>query len=698
MLFTSAFDRTPPRARLLGLLAACVAGGLGAAAPALAATPDSGSVSDTSTSVQWTAGPFAVPNVTGTAGDVTCGPELCDDFALHVSTPSNYGDAHQLMVKVSWANSAADFDVYLLDHSGAVLASSASSADPEVIIVPPTSGDYTVRVVPFAPLGESVTGTATLADLPANPAPSSATPPTYSQYGAPETFAQSHDAGEPSIGNSHKTGSTFYQALYDTYKATWDDGVTPSKVTWTDVSATSATGCATGGTTSLDPIGFTDPTTGRVFESQLAGKTSLMCYSDDDGKTWSPSQGGGLNSGVDHQTVGGGPYAANGVGALPTSTYGNAVYYCSQDIADANCASSHDGGMTFGPAIPMYSLLDCGGLHGHVKVAPNDGTVYVPNKSCGGNQAVAVSEDGGTTWSVRKDPASTAGDSDPSVGIGAKGTVYMGYQAADGTPRVAVSRDKGTTWSDDQNVGASLGIHNTVFPAVVAGDDDRAAFAFIGTTTPGNYQDATNFKGDWHLYVSTTYDGGKSWVTVDTTPSDPVQRGSICTGGTTCGNDRNLLDFMDATVDGKGRVEVGYADGCTGTCAQPGGTQNFDAYATIARQQSGNTLYAAYDALPNLTPTSLSVAKTNGRYAASTTVANTGHVPAQGVTTRLLIDGVNVATSSPVDVAGGGSIGVTFPGVRLGKGAHSVVVVVDPDGHIHESDETDNRRQTQVTR
>jgi hypothetical protein len=178
MLFTSAFDRTPPRARLLGLLAACVAGGLGAAAPALAATPDSGSVSDTSTSVQWTAGPFAVPNVTGTAGDVTCGPELCDDFALHVSTPSNYGDAHQLMVKVSWANSAADFDVYLLDHSGAVLASSASSADPEVIIVPPTSGDYTVRVVPFAPLGESVTGTATLADLPANPAPSSATPPT----------------------------------------------------------------------------------------------------------------------------------------------------------------------------------------------------------------------------------------------------------------------------------------------------------------------------------------------------------------------------------------------------------------------------------------------------------------------------------------------------------------------------------------
>ena len=68
-----------------------------------------------------------------------------------------------------------------------------------------------------------------------------------------------------------------------------------------------------------------------------------------------------------------------------------AVYYCSQDIADASCAVSRDGGATYGPAVPMYSLLDCGGLHGHAKVAP-DGTVYVPNKGCGGNQGVAVSD------------------------------------------------------------------------------------------------------------------------------------------------------------------------------------------------------------------------------------------------------------------------------------------------------------------
>ena len=223
-----------------------------------------------------------------------------------------------------------------------------------------------------------------------------------------------------------------------------------------------------------------------------------------------------------------------------------------------------------------------------------DGTVYVPNKACGANQAVAASGDNGLSWSVRRDPASTPGDTDPSLGIGAAGTLYLGYQAADGTPRVAVSRDRGLTWSDDQNVGASLGIRNVVFPAVTAGDDNRAAFAFIGTTTAGNYQDQVNFHGVWHLYVATTYDGGRSWVTVDATPGDPVQKGSICTGGTTCGQDRNLLDFMDATVDGQGRVLVGYADGCTGACAS-GGAQNFDALASIARQSGGLGLYAAFD-------------------------------------------------------------------------------------------------------
>jgi hypothetical protein len=43
--------------------------------------------------------------------------------------------------------------------------------------------------------------------------------------------------------------------------------------------------------------------------------------------------------------------------------------------------------------------------------------VDVPNKGCGGNQAVAVSTDNGLTWTVRKNPASTAGDKDTVITV-----------------------------------------------------------------------------------------------------------------------------------------------------------------------------------------------------------------------------------------------------------------------------------------
>ena len=585
---------------------ALVATGLVVASAADAASPTSGTVSDTATTTSWTGGPFVTPNVTGNALDAPdcTAPTSCDDFTLHVQVPDGYDAAHELKVDVSWDNSAADFDLYVLDKAGNPVGTSASSADPEQVVLPAKAGDYTVRVVPFAPLGQSYTAKATVTDKPADPAPGTDTPPGFDNYAAPSSLSNANSAGEPSIGTNWSSGATLYQAYLSTYKVAFDDSSSPAKASWTDVSAKAGNGCAAGSTQSLDPILFTDHQTGRTFESQLTGANSATCWTDDDGKTWHPSTGGGIPSGVDHQTIGGGAYTPDGLGSLPTNTYPHAVYYCSQDIATAFCAASHDGGTTFGPGVPTYSLLDCGGLHGHVKVA-RDGTAYLPNKSCGSNAALVTSTDNGQSWTVHKVPGSSPGDSDPSVGIGSGGTVYFSYVGSDGRPAVAVSHDKGKTWEHNQPLGTEFGINNAVFPAAVAGDDDRAAVAFIGTPTDGNYQDAKTFKGEWHLYVATTYDGGKTWQTSDATPNDPVQRGSICTAGTTCGNDRNLLDFMDVTTDEAGRIEVGYADGCIGACvddpthtsgAGPADAQA--AYATIARQSSGKTLFAAQDPLP----------------------------------------------------------------------------------------------------
>ena len=154
-----------------------------------AATPNEGTVTDTSTNVSWSGGPFVAPNATGNALDQPdCSlPQSCDDYTLHVSTPAGYGTTHTLDIKVAWTNTAADFDVYVLDQAGNVVGTAASSADPEQVVLPPTSGDYTVRVVPYAPVGESYNATATLATTPANPSPGTDTPPGFTDYAAPSS-------------------------------------------------------------------------------------------------------------------------------------------------------------------------------------------------------------------------------------------------------------------------------------------------------------------------------------------------------------------------------------------------------------------------------------------------------------------------------------------------------------------------------
>jgi hypothetical protein len=417
--------------------------------------------------------------------------------------------------------------------------------------------------------------------------PARAVDPAYGVFAPPAGIGTG--AGEPSLGVDEKTGAVMYIAGLQTLKVSFDDSASPAAATWQDVSALQTSQIT------FDPILYTDQSLGRTYVSQLLPTTvSLMAYTDDDGATWHPSQGAGIASGVDHQTVGGGAFARGGLlGSLP-SLYPHAIYYCSQDIALASCAVSLDGGTTFGPAVPIYNLTQCSGIHGHIKVAP-DGTAYVPNKNCNGQAGVAVSTNNGLTWTVHTLPGSSAGTSDPSIGIGADGTVYFGWSDGDGHARVAVSRDRGASWSNLQDVGVPFGLQNSAFPAVVAGDANRAAFAFLGTPAGGAATgDDPTFPAVWHLYVAHTYDGGATWTTVDVTPDDPVQRGTICTAGTSCGSTRNLLDFIGIAVDGEGRVLVGYADGCVGTCVS-GGANTFAAEARIARQTGGKRLYAAFD-------------------------------------------------------------------------------------------------------
>jgi PKD domain-containing protein len=618
-------------------------------------SPTSATLSTSNRTITYTDSTGAPPNLTGLAlGKPNCGPTgaLCSIFNLTidptVGTAVGGYDPTQYQIKFSWSwqVSTVDYDIWIENAAGTTtVAQNNSTADPSVIVLPTTLAPATYQIVVVLATGAPIpyTGTIVLEQKPpvtglCGP-PADCTPPRYISYSA--GAGQADDAGEPSLGvdwnpnvaalkhdKVNTGGVAFFTSGPHEWRVNFDDCSSPAINLWEDVSAV-----FTQQFVLSDPIGFVDhytsnalglvypppQTPGRVFTLDLLGGQgdSAGSFSDNDGNSYLPGGTGGPGQGPDHETLGGGPYSGT---PPPTASYPatgtkNAIYYCSQNIvAEAQCSRSDDGGQTFGPAVPIFTPSQCtGGIHGHVKVA-RDGTVYVPNSSCGtvGTTGAAISIDNGLTWIENNVPGSTS-TQDPSVGIGQNdvgkpagnlsgtNTVYLGYTDGDGHAKIARSGNRGVSWSTPVDVGAAFGVTHAVFPVVVTGDDNRAAFGFLGTgpgiATSGScdpYGATLNCANIWHLYIATTYDGGANWITVDATPDDPVQQGTVCLQGTTCAGGRNLLDFNDFAIDSEGRGLVGYADGCV-NCGNTFVTQSSSSHGTVTRQSGGRRLFAHFD-------------------------------------------------------------------------------------------------------
>lgn len=564
-----------------------------------AADPESGTLTDSTTELTFTSGPSVVSN----GGDCSLGG--CDDYRLTVTLPDGYvadNPGATVEIVLPSPTPADDYDMQLLLASDESLQASSGNAPGEnermSVVARDGTIEYIVRVVNFVVIGNTATVTITLNNE-APPVFPQATglAPRYKNHESPPDLANT--SGEPTLGYNPLTGRVMFISLFQALRVNFQENETPPlpeacDAVWEDFSGTITT------LNSLDPLMTTDQDTGRTFNSQLAGANSLFEFTDDDGATWTPGQVGPPNGGADHQGMVPGPYPEGF--RPPTATYPNAFYYCSQSVASAFCSRSDDGGLTFGPGFP-FKNADCiaGGLHGHPKVGP-EGTLYVPDSTqCvarvqGQNEIVAhVSEDAGATFEVRPIPGSLGGTdaaSDPSIGIATDGTVYMCYEDALSQTYMAVSRDKGVTWDDPVNLSAGANLVYTRFPAAIAGDGDRAACAFLGTTTAEGDPNDLSFEGVWHGYIATTYDGGQTYHLVNVTPDDPVQGfGGVGPSGT----NRNLLDFNDLEIDEFGRPLFSYADGCIGGCISDPAANSFADKGNVVRQTGGRTLFAEFD-------------------------------------------------------------------------------------------------------
>jgi LPXTG-motif cell wall-anchored protein len=554
------------------------------------ATPSSGTVGPGNGSkTTWAFDPIVGAGSGGTPIENVCAPGQCSQFSLTVKLPQADSDFYQhwiatLTYRCSWNDpTPTDVDCFTFSPSGAKQGpgkpdNTDTASFEELTITDPQSGVWTLKADEAAGASTTVTGVATLTFAPVPTVPVQTAQkgdPRFANFDFDPAYQKTDalnrpDAGEPSLGVDRATGAVMYmagnQVTHLDYSA---GGATPPKAT--DVTPPESQ-------VNEDAILFTDPVTNRTWALGLLLAGSYMSYTDDDGANWTPGAAFAPPAMPDHETLGSGPYHD----PAPTHSYDRAVYYCAQTIVqDAYCGRSDDGGMTFSaPATPLWGTT-CSPIHGHVRVGPT-GNVYVPNDGChddsgNGRSGIAVSVDNGQSFTVQMPPDSSPGGSDPSVMEGPDHVVYFGYQASNGHPMMATATydpDGTMHWRPSVDVGAlqdpgetedglPFGVQNTEFSEVIAGDPGRAAFAFLGTGRPGGDQGG-DFQGTWYLFVSYTYDGGKTWRTVNATPNDPVQRGCIWNGGlvNAC---RNMLDFNDIGIDTTGHVYVAYTDGCTTT-------------------------------------------------------------------------------------------------------------------------------------
>jgi hypothetical protein len=290
----------------------------------------------------------------------------CETFTVTVlGTQANW-TGQRVQVQLNWQSSGNEYDIYI--HQGANTNNSGTGANSGALVTSAVAGPgltnqtafidvsqwgtgvFTVHAVfdttPVAT--DAYTGTATAAPLtpaPPPPAPQDNGPKIgYENFEAPGILTQGtatssgavtveymgRGAGEPSIGanwlstSSSIGGVTNFQSDLETLFVNWDESCSPTipKATWLNRRAP----------TSLfidsDPIGFTDRQTGRVFAGELTllSPSCKTSYTDNDGVTWVATQGSGIASAVDHETIGGGPYHAP-IPSLPTP-YPHAVYYC----------------------------------------------------------------------------------------------------------------------------------------------------------------------------------------------------------------------------------------------------------------------------------------------------------------------------------------------------------------------------------
>jgi hypothetical protein len=186
---------------------------------------------------------------------------------------------------------------------------------------------------------------------------------------------------------------------------------------------------------------------------------------------------------------------------------------------------------------------------------------------------VAVSNDGGFTWTDKPVPCSTSktglDHNFPNVSVDPAGNLWAAW-SDDSNVFTAKSTNHGSSWTCSPRVSTNTA--QAIFPWLAA-TSNGVDLVYYGAPTTGNSQ-------AWSVYfVQDPTSATSGWGTPQKVV--PVHSGSVCEGGVSCNGGRQLFDDFGVDTDQSGWAHIAYSHDAPGL----GGAGTYTGYAV----QTGGT-------------------------------------------------------------------------------------------------------------
>jgi hypothetical protein len=232
-------------------------------------------------------------------------------------------------------------------------------------------------------------------------------------------------------------------------------------------------------------------------------------------------------------------------------------------------SKSTDSGLVYGPGVVAATAADQTGCvcpPGNVIAQGGSGVLGTADKvgvtyatSTGGIN-FAHSSNGGTTWtnsSIQAASNNTTNSAFPVVANGGGNRLYATWLNETGSTSLiafSTSSDWGSTWSAPTTIVSS---GTSVYPWVAA-SASTVAVSLYNTPTVSATPDGAPSSAQWFSSALKSTDSGSTWSPLTTADPTPAKTGPVCTGGTNCSADRELLDFQTDILDSAGHVDISY--------------------------------------------------------------------------------------------------------------------------------------------